>query len=203
MKHKVSVRDMVLGAVIMLIGLAVGAVVSPPIIAQRAGVFGEIECTGLKVVDKHGKTAIELGSYESGNEVTLFDKSGKVGVVLGAIDGWANVVNIHDRSAGKPGIALQSIDQGNTVYVYDRSGSEKPGIYLQSIDQGNEVTLLDKSGKVGVNLAAIDGINGVSVHDTYGKARITLTTLDITDESNAAVSVLDQYRNIIWQAPGP
>ena len=39
MKQKVSIRDMALGAVITLIGLAVRAIVSPLLIAQRDGVF--------------------------------------------------------------------------------------------------------------------------------------------------------------------
>ena len=60
MKQKVNMRDMVLGAVIMLVGLAVGAIVSPPLIAQRAGVFGEIQCTSLTVVDNDGKVAVVL-----------------------------------------------------------------------------------------------------------------------------------------------
>ena len=35
MKRRICVRSMGLGAVIMLIGLAVGAIVSPPLVAQR------------------------------------------------------------------------------------------------------------------------------------------------------------------------
>ena len=96
MKHKVSVRDMALGAVIMLIGLAVGAVVSPPTIAQRDGVFGEIECTGLKVVDKYGKTGIDLASTDDGNIVTFRGQSGKAGVVLSTVD-KGNIVAVHDQ----------------------------------------------------------------------------------------------------------
>ena len=60
MKRKICVRSMALGAVIMLIGLAVGAIVSPPLIAQRNDVFGDIQCTGLTVVDKNGNKAIAL-----------------------------------------------------------------------------------------------------------------------------------------------
>ena len=45
MKRRICVRSMGLGAIIMLIGLTVGAIVSPPLIAQRNGVFDEIECS--------------------------------------------------------------------------------------------------------------------------------------------------------------
>ena len=60
MKRKICVKSMALGAVIMLIGLAVGAIVSPPLIAQRNGVFDKIQCTGLTVVDEDGKMGVEL-----------------------------------------------------------------------------------------------------------------------------------------------
>ena len=55
MKRKICVRSMFLGAVIMLIGLMVGAIVSPPLIAQKDDVFGDIQCTKLTVpVDYRG-----------------------------------------------------------------------------------------------------------------------------------------------------
>ena len=43
MKQKVSIRDMAFGAVIMLIGVWGGAIISPPLIAQRNGVFDHIQ----------------------------------------------------------------------------------------------------------------------------------------------------------------
>ena len=74
MKRRICVRSMGLGAVIMLIGLAVGAIVSPPLVAQRNGVFDKITCRGLQVVDENGKQAIVLTSAESRNAVTVLDK---------------------------------------------------------------------------------------------------------------------------------
>ena len=62
MKSRICVRSMGLGAVIMLIGLAVGAIVSPPLIAHGGagviGVLGEIVCTGLTVIDKNGNKVL-------------------------------------------------------------------------------------------------------------------------------------------------
>ena len=73
-----------LGAVIMLVGIGMVSIVSPPLIAQRDGVFGEIECTKLRVVDKAGKTAVRLSADENGNHVTVVDKMGKTS---GYVDG--------------------------------------------------------------------------------------------------------------------
>ena len=61
MKRKICVKSMGLGAGIMLIGLVVGAIVSPPLIAQRNGVFDKIQCCELRVVDENGNKAIFLG----------------------------------------------------------------------------------------------------------------------------------------------
>ena len=47
-----------LGALIMLIGIGVGAILCPPLIAQRADVLGDLKCTSLTVVDAFGNPAI-------------------------------------------------------------------------------------------------------------------------------------------------
>ena len=89
MNHKQKLGYTVLGAVIMLIGIGVGTIVSPSLVAQRNSVFGEIECTGLTVVDTAGNPAVVLGAGEqlmsSGtpsirvkrNGVLVLDPSGK------------------------------------------------------------------------------------------------------------------------------
>ena len=93
MKRRICVRSMGLGAVIMLIGLAVGAIVSPPLIAQRNGVFGDIECTGLTVVNEEGKQVIELGSSTTDQGlVEVRDKNGKKGIRLIAGEDGSSVI---------------------------------------------------------------------------------------------------------------
>lgn len=49
MKRRICVRSMVLGAVIMLVRLAVGAIVSPPLSSQRNGVFDKITCREIGI----------------------------------------------------------------------------------------------------------------------------------------------------------
>lgn len=67
MNNKQKFSYTLLGAVIMLIGIGVGTIVSPPLIAQRDAVFGEIVCNQLKVVDKYGKEAVLLVAREIAN----------------------------------------------------------------------------------------------------------------------------------------
>lgn len=71
MKRKICVRSMVVGAGIMLIGLVVGAIVSPPLIAQHNGVFDEIICQNLRVVDDNGNTGIHLVATEDLNRLIV------------------------------------------------------------------------------------------------------------------------------------
>ncbi len=101
MKRKVCVRSMVLGAVIMLVGLAVGAIVSPPLIAQRNGVFDKISCRTLEVVDENGNLAIVLSTElinrdnePKANGVLVLDKQGNGGgieLICGAQKNWIQV----------------------------------------------------------------------------------------------------------------
>ena len=167
MKRKVCVRSMVLGAVIMLVGLAVGAIVSPPLIAQRNGVFGDIECTGLTVVNKSGKLAvaldtddanrvlvydnreklaIALASDERGNRVDAFDKQGELAVILNA-DGESNRVGVHS-SNGKGGVMMDADEQSRGIVILDNQ--EKMAVLLHNDEErlGNGIAVFDKNGNL-------------------------------------------------------
>ena len=56
MNYKQKFRYTLLGTVTMLMGLAVGVIISPPLIAQRSGGIDEIVCSKLTIVDKYGRT---------------------------------------------------------------------------------------------------------------------------------------------------
>ena len=47
-----------LGALIMLFGLGAGALLGPPLIAQRKNVLDDLKCSSLTVVDAFGNPAI-------------------------------------------------------------------------------------------------------------------------------------------------
>jgi hypothetical protein len=85
MNNKQKFGYTLLGALIMLIGIGVGAIVSPPLIAQRNAVFGEIVCNQLKVVDKYGKEAVLLVAREIANGVIVCNKEGKSVISLSAL----------------------------------------------------------------------------------------------------------------------
>ena len=57
MTHKQKLGYMLLGAGIMALGIIIGQVITPEIEAQSNGVFDEIQCRKLTVVDHNGETS--------------------------------------------------------------------------------------------------------------------------------------------------
>ena len=120
MKRRICVRSMGLGAVIMLIGLAVGAIVSPPLIAQRDDVFGDIQCTGLTVVDKQGNVGVLLATGEGGGLVGVFGKDGGSASMTTDEDGGRIVVA---NNQGKTRAVMGINEFGNGgVSTWDKNG---------------------------------------------------------------------------------
>ena len=129
MNHKQKCFHTALGGMIMLIGIAIGAIISPPLIAQRGKVLGDLKCTGLTVVDMAGNPAIILRTDET----------------LG------NGVVIHNP-AGMPALLLVAHETGNSVAVTDKSGES--AVLLRTSELANRVIVRNPSGKDGVRLSA-------------------------------------------------
>ena len=95
---------MALGVGLLAVGIIIGQWGTPDIEAQSNGVFDEITCRGLSVVDengsgvavydKQGKVMVGLNNLEQGNAVVVFDKQGRNAVGLGA-DKTGNGIGIY------------------------------------------------------------------------------------------------------------
>lgn len=110
MNHKQKFGYTLLGVVIMLIGIGVGAIVSPPLVAQRDAVFGKIECAELEIVNKNGKPAFLLGPYKEHNRLAVYNQAGKLGFSL--MSGkTSNSFSVFDRKQDLA-IALGSAEIG-------------------------------------------------------------------------------------------
>ena len=162
MKRRICVRSMGLGAGIMLIGLAVGAIVSPPLIAQRNGVFDEITCSKLFVAEKLStfdasvynqlevvnakskNTAVVLGSHEEGSEIAVYDKTGKPAFLLSAREG-VNTVVVYDNDQN-PVIRLSTDESGSFVNVYDKT--RKSGALLAATIDASSFVGVRREGKL-------------------------------------------------------
>ena len=172
MNHKQKCFYTALGAFIMLIGMGVGAIVSPPLIAQREDVLGEIQCTELTVVDMSGEPAIVLRADE----------------ILG------NGIVIHNP-AGTPAVLFVADDTGNNLAVADKSG--EPAVLLRTSDLANRVIVRNPLGKDGVRLSAGKVANRVTVSNPEETNAVQLYADDVASR----VTVHNQVGIITWEAP--
>ena len=171
MKRRICVRSMGLGAVIMLVGLAVGAIVSPPLIAQRDDVFGDIQCTGLTVVDKQGKRAVALSSSLIGNMVAVYNEQGPWGVAL-----WSHVLGnnviVNDKQGDAAVKLVNDEDLGNSVAVLNKQGNE--AVALRTDEHGGIVNVSGKdSGSASMFTIANSGVVRVKGKDGGGVVMAT------------------------------
>ena len=154
MKRRFCVKSMALGAGIMLIGMWVSPLISPPITAQHNGVFNEIQCRMLTVLNKQGKPAVRLVSSEIfGNKVIVLNNMGKLAVELGSIAAlekdaqknemvnWVTVLN----KQGKPAVELASTEYGGRVDVFNNQGKNRATMQVNEYGNG-AVSTWDKNG---------------------------------------------------------
>ena len=168
MNHKQKCFYTVLGALIMLIGLGVGAILCPPLIAQRTDVLGDIKCTSLTVVDASGTPAIVLRADETlGNGVVIHNPAGTPAVLFVA-DDIGNSVAVTDRS-GEPAVLLRTSELANRVIVRNPLG--KDGVRLSAGKVANRVTVYNPEETNAVQLYADEAMNRVSVHNKVGIIR--------------------------------
>ena len=180
MNSKQKVGYTLLGAVIMLVGIGVGAIVSPPLIAQHNGVFDEIQCSTLRVIDKSGKDVVHIAASEDGNAVTVVDRS------------------------GNRAVQLVASENGNAVTVFNRSGNRAIQVGAKETMKGNEysVDVFDKAGNTAINLGTTEvgevSVNGVIIHGRTGQEQIVLGTA--IDHASAIV-IVDRAGKVKWRAP--
>ena len=173
MNYKQKLGYTALGAVIMLVGLGLGAIVSPPLIAQKDGALDEIQCSRLTVVDKTGQSVVAMGTDEEGrNTITLFNEVGKEAVHLFA-----------DK-------------QQTSVKISRPSGTE--AIHLFGAERLGAILLDDDAGKIAVSLSVADKVTrGVLLFDEEGESAVTLTSNILGNN----VTVYDSAGNKKWVAP--
>ena len=82
MNHKQKLGYMVLGTGILAVSIMIGQFATPDIEAQSDGVFDEISCRKLTVVDNEGNTAIGLVGDTFVNGVYILDRSGNEAISL-------------------------------------------------------------------------------------------------------------------------
>ena len=148
MKHRERFGYMFLGAVIMLVGLGLGAILSPPMVAQqRNGVFDNIECNTLSILGKNGQTAFFFGTIPSGNVCLVYKPSGKEAMNLWS-SAFGNGITIFDDSE-KSALSLRNFKGlENKIAIHDGSGKDAIELKSNILKGNNNVTIYDTAGEV-------------------------------------------------------
>ena len=145
MNHKQKLGYMALGAGIMALGIIIGQWGTPDIEAQSNGVFDEITCRSLNVVDRNGNTGIHLLAAGDTNAIVIGNNSPGTGRIYLGTDHGNNGITITD-GAGNSTIELEATETQNHVSVHDHYGNIR--ILLASGKFGDSVAVYDKARNV-------------------------------------------------------
>ena len=131
-----------------------------PVTAQKDK-FGEIECTGLPVVD--------------GGRVEVLGKDGVLQVSLSIIEGGAQVEVLGPD--GKSGVTLLGLEDSGHVDVHGKQGSFLSEVSISSGERGGDIVLSCPNGQTIMMLGEVPIFGGgqVSVHGKDGRAAVLLT----------------------------
>lgn len=214
-KHKFfyMVTGAVLGVTILLIGMAVS-----PTTAQRDA-FGEITCTGLRVLNQNGTSAVKLTSSERGGVVSVWGKDGKKDAMMGGMEpggpftglrGEYVAVVVFDNegapvalmgSGGGAGaidilnkdrmpVAGMSSDEGGGVVSVSGKDGEIAASMFTSHERGGIVNVWDRNGRSKADMRVGKHGGLVSTYSNDGEGR---SAMGVNQYGSGAVSTWDKY----------
>ena len=200
MRRKECLYAVIGGVVGAVLTMAVCSVLPLGAQSQSDGVFGEITCTGLKVVNAEGITRVELFDNEDGGGIWIVGEdlwearlnSGELSVgnrrewttlhreglwVLGKDGGSVQLVNTAQggRVSVDDNVVIDATEHGGRVTVFGK-GSDESRAVMKSGEHGGSVIVFgkgDSKGQAGMGVNEY-GNGGVSTWDKNGYRLTTL-----------------------------
>ena len=177
MNNKQKFGYTILGAVIMIVGMGIGAIVSPNLIAQsdeKSNHFDHVTCRSLLVVDKDGKLAIGLATTTETNTVHVYNKDGKLAIDLSAENG-INIVRVYDDQ-GEGVIGLHHGSKlGGTISILSPQG--RFGIIMRSSEKSNNLEIYNPpENSTGIKISLSESHSKISIDGQVGEESILLAT---------------------------
>lgn len=130
----------------MLIGMSFASMFSP-LNAQRDGIFSEIQCNKLTVVDASGNEGIKMEVSSVGSSISVDHPSGSGSISILAFDPpLDNRITIFDPE-GKTAILLDASSRVNGVSVYDKNVDDAVHMF-HSKQLGNGLRVYNPSGSL-------------------------------------------------------
>ena len=200
MNHKQKLGYMALGAGILAVGIMIGQFVTPDIEAQSNGVFDEITCRMLVVVDQAGNPAISLSASELfGNVIKISDKEG-IAIALAAYED-SNVFLVQDK-VGKGGLHFFASADQNVIRLIDKAGKAAVSLVTDRNGNGITVNVPGKDGNAAIALGAFaHEILGtaIQINDKTGKK--TAINLSVNELLGNSMTIRDQAGRVMWETP--
>ncbi len=194
MNYKQKLSYTVLGAVIMLVGLGLGAIVAPPLIAQDTRVFDEIVCSGLTVLNPKGEAAFILTSDGEKNTLGAFNPKGKPAIAL-ISDGENNSLSLA-TPAGQLGFLVNTSTTETNLALYQAG---KLSIALRADSVFRFIKLLNEEENTLINLTADNvGARLIQLNNPKGDTAVQLQSL-VSGFGNDLI-LYDKSGNEIWRA---
>lgn len=177
---------MVLGGVLVLMGMCFSPFL--PLTAQNDR-FGNITCTGLRVIDQEGNELIHLSTDEGGGDLVVrgMDDTGRInakGVALGIGDYggtvyvWGDYGSIVNLNASKHGGLILVADKDadflarfgvtgkdGSITVFKKAG--KPLVRVEDNGHGGRIVVFSKDGKSEARLSIDDQDGRATVRQTW------------------------------------
>ena len=147
MNHKQKLGYMALGAGIMVLGIIIGQAITPDIEAQSNGVFDEITCRKLTVVDRSDTPIVVVDSNEVANSMIIYnkDKAGEPAFILSA-NKAGNGAEVFDKAGGRLAFRLSSTEIINSLSIV---GKGKGAVFSLTTGQaGSVIAISDTAGNI-------------------------------------------------------
>lgn len=146
MRHKQNIRYAVFGSMITFVVLVIVSMGVSPLIAQKNGVFDEIQCDQLTVVDKAGKKAIVLNAMAEANHIILYDQKGQPGIHLWSSEGYHSISVLDDST--QTGVSIASGENGKGISIHDNAGKVALNLFVTQTLMGTGIVVYDQAGNI-------------------------------------------------------
>lgn len=186
MNHKQKIGYTFLGAFIILIGMLIDNLTSPPVTAQNNG---ELTCQKLTFVDETGMPLFTLNTEIENRGDFLFVRGKDGKKIMGLTRFLFPSVSVYSTEEVKT-VSLLGLGRGvGGGAIYTKNSEGKTGTLMSTDFRGGAVKVYDEDGKKAIELKTTGPLmtdRAIMVHSKDGKTVISLTS----DEYGAGVAVV-------------
>ena len=152
----------------MIVGMGIGAIVSPNLIAQSDGVFNDITCRRLQIVDKDRLIRVSL----SDDGVRVYNERGESAIgLISSGSGLGSFISIINPQ-GNLGILLVSNEEKSHIELYSPPEGDK-GVNLFCSESGRGISIEGYAEKEEIRLQAAESIDPfIAIEDRAGRVKV-------------------------------